>query len=958
MNRLDNTSYNQTKFEELNLEKTTITVAQTPNEASAEESIRSTPSEAPNQTDKLINIQQQLLVNYWADAQPAPQDLILTLKEFILYRTYVITIFHQDSKISNRLAAILLNPQFQISDLSPYLEELRSLNCNFTIPANHPFKIHVPDKFNLIKSSKAILNLLNPQFTPYLNYTMCDLIEAVKNKYPPYTAGMALFHMIKISKIQLNSIQTKLAHLEQVIENKVIKILSLTEKFINITKQLSNQKIELFSQIKKNYDDFIAIEVKLHKTVNNFFEKVATTTLHVNKEITKVNDALKEKENVDILLRVLNNSMPRLQKLQIECHYGYSQLDRDLHAYTWFWIHLCSSSDQDYKKFSDELLTQSDNQPGLFILKTLEDFAPYEYAIDSSSNSNRLQQLKDSLKNDELFSSCKNLLEEMQKLREDIRTLYGSFKLAFIPTLSTRYESAKSSLLGAGRFQTKNLANPSSLEDELTAKPSPKNSSKSHKSRKQKSTKKKLEAPVKTPGFSPEKFEAITPKIYLSHLAQLILNQSLKNLPSFEDLKPLLIEVKEYLKIHNKTHITYIMHHMDNASFHIVLLEAYAKVIDPLISHNLLGATAMGHMINHLNMEQTLRFMKCITDIDLPLGDTQATATSKHNLQALCKHCGFQPDEIPPILTENEDAGNLVRYPYNFSHKKESIAIKLQNIQSVYLNELKRQPTNEKKDNVFIEQPSFCQSYVLQCLSDAFPLLEYLISLFVLEPIPSSGETKKMPIQELIDHLENLLFHFEKQIIHTSKQAEAKTPYVKNAYFHLTLLHSCLSLLSKIDPSIQALGAYGCVFSLQLIIEQLLLAYLCHRDQQDALSHLSEYQIHDLYELAILSTKMAHFPQTSQEWIQQFRYASKQIRYPFYLEEKAGNPELRQFLINLKEQITFNAHTTPFLYQEETLEINQMQTLQDQQKHLHAMTLDMLTLQKKYIDLGRQQLNL
>jgi hypothetical protein len=844
-----------------------------------------------------------------------------TLKEFICYRFFLVHVYTKSFRseyesIRESVGNKLLSTPFSISD-----EEWANITKDL---ANEneldPFqKLLISAKFKNFNPKfmiSIIKNLLKPAYISYLD---CPLNE--------------LINLNPIDKIEaLELIENDLLMTEDFLKILLIKPYGRTKKRLSILPSIRELLKMVIIKINDLYyiDSFKLIKnERIWKRLNEYISPEALMTCTVlslslpNKQLTKTVTELKKltdwkKQNeakVDkeiLYLEYINKKMTVLISFRRHFQSTYSKLDKYLHALTWLYIYLSI----DPKHLAKAHLLEEINE----FLKTTT-LAPLEFQsylthfIHSihpyQSIENRLEETLNiyNLNKNDFNSNQYNLIDSIYKIRIGLHSLYCHSEGAFIPSLWGLYRGLKpiidqnsvnfidqhsiqiselnnllrwiepSKSIEGAKQKRKKIKDVQTINESSTIQANQKSLSRD----KTTDTKKEEQIVVSSVNEPSKKINSFS----------LQLSSTMNELQKTLDFLTLLAQHSDHF---NKDKIPL---HFQNALFHLNLLKAYNHLLENATPSSLLISQVLGHGLTHLSTEQTLRGIEAYQN-DENLWES-ILKDSRHNLSVIYSHCHFKT-KPQSILLQNSLGSVWIRYPYSHSHQIQPISLKLQAMHHDYLIYLKQ--TGDKETDLFeLEKLSSFQSYAYTIVQQAYYILSKLTNFLITEEssIDIENERKKLSLSTLYHKVGKLILKLDTFLSQEPKEKSLQI-CVKNAQFHLTLLHSLISLFPHPDEKLQALVSYALVFFTHPALEQLILAIGYHTKQinSDEASNLRDHHFPKLIQ-ACLKDNMLEM--TDHAFLKKFSPIITQIRYPFYTYYSGYHEQFNQKFLKLITQI-------------------------------------------------------
>ncbi len=835
------------------------------------------------------------------------------------------------------------------------------------LKGGNKIELTLTDKMNQI--GHAIENLLSLDLAPYSSLSLRE----IKNRSSLQLSNNSLNEENEYSE-DVNFLQILITTSYLLTYNN----LELNEYFCNLTLQnvknpkMDNKSVEIMKTWKRQVS---AERWEIFIKVNDLFKSEIfhscspVLTVHVDllyKNLTHMLKAAKDYNNqyekstnggrlcckdhsLEYLLEWLNRTILIFQNFQKYSRRRFLDLDRRINGLLWCQIYLITTDLKKLIEFKRQLgqLNSKDLYP--FLIEKMESLYGYQYDPDQFMiELKKIDQSK--FESESLFETIVQWVSNFGKKRIHIRDLHGSIEGAFFPSLPATHRVLRSLILDL--IESNHLPKADELpawlnsaEEKAKSKPS---LTVQRKKKKKKQNSKQVKSCTASP---PQSLEVKTQPLSLANLPPIeeatvvsspsllvtIVDSSRLAMTCLEKLKKLLVSVGVPL---DHPELTGIQAHFDNALFHINLLKAYPRLLMNLVPQDRLCSEVLAYSLCHLSLEQTLRGVECFQNGDDPMLWRSILKSSRHHLPTLWDQCYLKGNHAiaqAKNLKDNALGSVWIRYPYTMKHP---IQHKLKDMHQDYLLFLR----NSQNGLTWLSNRkiSICYKSAHSLVQQFVPLLHHLISVLspkFIEPIDSN---------HLIDsQLKEMILLIEDLTSRLIQQDELKKGYLKNASFHLAILHSLISLASRdIDPVLEGLVSFKMLFFLNLALEQLLIAQGDH--QIDPIVRAPESQGHNLAKLAERYVKKGVLSGKEENLLKQYSEMLTQMRYPFY-NHTNYHKELNQFLLAVANQISIHGNSpfAPVKVSKETMTLEEIQKVNASQQAMKQLVMNTLNLQKE-----------
>jgi hypothetical protein len=362
--------------------------------------------------------------------------------------------------------------------------------------------------------------------------------------------------------------------------------------------------------------------------------------------------------------------------------------------------------------------------------------------------------------------------------------------------------------------------------------------------------------------------------------------------------------------------------HFCNAQFVSTLLKAW----QPINQHPRLEyfiKMTMTSLLCHLFTEQTLRGVEFLQNA----GENSTwkdVSRNPHDTLQIFNNTYIEMDYGKLQTLRNNPLGSVIdRYPFSY---KTSRALHLQ---AVSRNWIEKHSASNEFDFDFNagKKRNFAKDYAQDALKSSLS-----ICARILNCKPSLHVVIRR-LLELVDTASN-----------------NKKIFLQNALFHLCVLYGLNELMHDVGDHFKPLVAYGVLFYLFPMIEQVISFY-----SDEELETYEESVTHDLLALATKYVPNGVLTPKQIEFLEYNRFGSIQTRYPFYVKN-GFNEEYKKFLLLLASKLFKGPKDMIVKHVEDgSLTGEQLLKNQRQNEQMAKMIADTLVFQDLFIKMSLGQ---
>jgi hypothetical protein len=318
------------------------------------------------------------------------------------------------------------------------------------------------------------------------------------------------------------------------------------------------------------------------------------------------------------------------------------------------------------------------------------------------------------------------------------------------------------------------------------------------------------------------------------------------------------LEVVAKLRIHR---VGIILTALDNASYNLRLLKKLNRAIErtdiPFYFKKTLSV-----ILCHLSCEQFLRAIEFFENSEGDQYLLNPANRSPHNLLSLHKNCYSNVDSTETGVLRVIPKGSVnARYPFSY---EDALSKKLQNMMTTWLSEF-----NEKKH------------------VETLPVVSKEENLNYVQNVYSKGIEICAHVLKCENNLTSVIHALQKQLV---KLDDEKSVFANNALFHCSLLFTSQEMLSVDDKDTKHLAAYGVMFYLFPLIEQVIGLSAKNPNIEEVREDTLK---HDLLALAKKYLDLSKLSATHKQFLLNYRSGSTQTRYPYYQDIHCNNEQAK-----------------------------------------------------------------